>query len=116
MDWFQGPDVERILGEVSGQWIVKGTRILVDGVIDNSDDNTPEEIATELFPGLGIDRAGASSPMPASMRLLLDHNVPVPLARFLSCHRSKHALQRITSRCIYSIWRSAITCSFLLID
>lgn len=57
MDWSKCPDVERIPGKVSGQWIVKGTRILADGVIENADDSTPEEIANELFPGLGVERA-----------------------------------------------------------
>jgi uncharacterized protein (DUF433 family) len=57
IDWSECKDVERIPGKVSGQWIVVGTRILADGVIDNADDFTPDEIATEIFPGLGIERA-----------------------------------------------------------
>jgi len=57
IDWSECEDVERVPGKVSGQWIVKGTRILADGVIDNADEYTPEEIATELFPGLGVERA-----------------------------------------------------------
>jgi len=57
IDWEDCPDVERIPGKVSGQPIVVGTRILAQGVVDNADDYTPEEIATEIFPGLGVDRA-----------------------------------------------------------
>jgi uncharacterized protein (DUF433 family) len=57
IDWSECEDVERIPGKVSGRWIVKGTRILAEGVIENADDYTPEEIATELFPGLGAERA-----------------------------------------------------------
>ncbi len=57
MDWSDCPDVERIQGTVSGQWIVKGTRILADGVIENAEDCTPEEIAGELFPGLDVEQA-----------------------------------------------------------
>ena len=57
IDWSECEDVERVPGKVSGRWIVKGTRILADGVIDNADEYTPEEIATELFPGLGVERA-----------------------------------------------------------
>ena len=57
IDWTQCEDVERIPGKVSGQWIVVGTRILAQGVIDNADDFSPEEIATEIFPGLGVERA-----------------------------------------------------------
>ena len=57
-DWSGCPDVERIPGKVSGQWIVVGTRILADGVVENAEDGmTPEFIAEELFPGLGSDRA-----------------------------------------------------------
>ena len=54
MYWSQCSDVERIPGKVSGQWIVKGTRVPVDGLIDSANDHMPEEIATELFPGHGI--------------------------------------------------------------
>jgi uncharacterized protein (DUF433 family) len=58
IDWTDCPDVERIPGKVSGQPIVKGTRILADGVIVNAESRlTPEEIANELFPGLGVERA-----------------------------------------------------------
>ena len=57
IDWTSCPDVERIPGKVSGQPIVAGTRILAQGVIDDADDFTPEEIATEIYPGLGVERA-----------------------------------------------------------
>ncbi len=58
MNWAGCPDVERVPGKVSGQWVVKGTRILADGVTRNAQAGcTPEELATEIFPGLGIDRA-----------------------------------------------------------
>jgi uncharacterized protein (DUF433 family) len=56
IDWTGCPDVERIPGKVSGQWIVVGTRILAACVTDNAEDSTPEEI-DDLFPGLGVDRA-----------------------------------------------------------
>jgi uncharacterized protein (DUF433 family) len=37
---------------------VKGTRILADGVVVNAESGlSPEEIATEIFPGLGVERA-----------------------------------------------------------
>ena len=58
IDWNACPDVERIPGKVSGQWIVVGTRILADGVVENAEDGmTPEFIAEELFLGLGVERA-----------------------------------------------------------
>ena len=58
IDWTECPDVERIPGKVSGQWTVVGTRILADGVIDNAEAGvTQEELATEIFPGLGVERA-----------------------------------------------------------
>jgi uncharacterized protein (DUF433 family) len=58
IDWSQCPDVERIPGKVSGQWIVVGTRILADGVIDNANAGVLlEKLANEVFPGLGLDRA-----------------------------------------------------------
>ena len=57
MDWSNCPDVERIPGKVSGQWLVKGTRILADSIVENADDATAEEIAGEIFEGLDVDRA-----------------------------------------------------------
>jgi uncharacterized protein (DUF433 family) len=58
IDWSECPDVERVPGRVSGQWVVKDTRILAQGVIDNADAGvTAEEIGDEIFDGLGVDRA-----------------------------------------------------------
>jgi hypothetical protein len=46
MDWSGCQVVEQVPGKVSGQWIVKGTRILADGVLENADAGyTPEELA-----------------------------------------------------------------------
>ena len=57
MDWKDCPDVERIPGKVSGQWIIKGTRILADGVIDNAEQGmTPDEL---------VPRAGSSDSVSA---------------------------------------------------
>ncbi len=58
IDWTACPDVERVPGRVSGRWVVKDSRILADGIIENSDAGaTPEEIGEEIFDGLGADRA-----------------------------------------------------------
>jgi uncharacterized protein (DUF433 family) len=58
IDWSACPDVERVPGRVSGQWVVAGTRILADGVIENADAGlSPEEIGDETFDGLGAERA-----------------------------------------------------------
>jgi uncharacterized protein (DUF433 family) len=48
IDWSACPDVERVPGRVSGQWVVVGTRILADGVIENADAGlSPEEIGDD---------------------------------------------------------------------
>jgi uncharacterized protein (DUF433 family) len=57
MDWSECLDVERIPGKVSGAWLVRGTRIPADAVLANAEDGyTAEEIATEIFEGLSVDR------------------------------------------------------------
>ena len=57
MDWLQCPDVEQIPGKVSGAWIVKGTRVQADAILENADAGcSVEEIGNELFPGVGVDR------------------------------------------------------------
>jgi uncharacterized protein (DUF433 family) len=40
---------------VSGAWVVRGTRVPADVVIDNGVDGfTPEEIATEIYPTVPV--------------------------------------------------------------
>jgi uncharacterized protein (DUF433 family) len=57
MDWSQCPDVERVAGKVGGAWVVLGTRIPVEAVLDNAEDFSPEEIAADIYEGLSADRA-----------------------------------------------------------
>jgi uncharacterized protein (DUF433 family) len=57
IDWSGCPDVERVPGKVSGQPVVVGTRILAQGIIDNAEDYTAEEIASEIYEGLDVQRA-----------------------------------------------------------
>ena len=58
MEWSQCPDVERIPGKVSGAWLVVGTRILADAVIDNAEGGySAEQIVAEIYPSLPLDRA-----------------------------------------------------------
>ena len=47
--------MERVPGKVSGSWIVKGTRIPVQAVLDNADDYTPEQMVAEIYPSLPLD-------------------------------------------------------------
>jgi uncharacterized protein (DUF433 family) len=57
MDWSKCPDVERTPDKVSGAWVVKGTRVPVQAVVDNAEDGyTPEQITGEIFEGLTLDR------------------------------------------------------------
>ena len=58
MDWSGCTAVEQVPGKVSGQWIVKGTRILADGVLENADAGyTPEQLASEIYEGLPVESA-----------------------------------------------------------
>ena len=58
IDWSKCEDVERVPGKVSGTWVVRGTRIPVQAVLDNAADGfTPEQIAAEIYPTLPVDRA-----------------------------------------------------------
>ena len=52
IDWSTCPEVERVASEGSGTWLVKGTRLPVWAILENADDHTPEEIATEIFEGV----------------------------------------------------------------
>ena len=58
IDWTPCPDVENVPHRCSGAWVVKGTRILVAGVIENAEEGlTADEIAAEVYDGLEVDRA-----------------------------------------------------------
>ncbi len=57
IDWNLSPDVERVPGKMSGEWVIRGTRIPVQAVLDNADDFTPEEIVTTIYPSLPLERA-----------------------------------------------------------
>lgn len=57
MDWSKSPDVERGTGRVSGQWVIKRTRVPVEAVIQNAQDEfSAEEIAGEIFEGIPVGR------------------------------------------------------------
>jgi uncharacterized protein (DUF433 family) len=50
-DWSECSDVERNLDLVSGAWVVRGTRIPANAVIDNVEDGyTAEAIVADIFP------------------------------------------------------------------
>jgi uncharacterized protein (DUF433 family) len=58
IDWSKCPDVESVPGRMSGAWVIKGTRIPAQGVLDNADDGyTPEQIAAEIYDGLPVEPA-----------------------------------------------------------
>jgi uncharacterized protein (DUF433 family) len=49
IDWIRCPYAESVPDRCSGAWVVKGTRIPVEAILDNAEDCTPEEIATEIY-------------------------------------------------------------------
>jgi uncharacterized protein (DUF433 family) len=55
IDWSRCPDAESVPGKVSGAWVVKGTRLTVQAILDNAEDCTAEEIATEIFPSVPVE-------------------------------------------------------------
>lgn len=56
IDWSQCSDVERVPGRVSGAWVIRGTRVPAQAVIDNAEDGfTAEQIAAEIYHGLSVE-------------------------------------------------------------
>lgn len=71
IDWTDCSEVERIPGKVSGQPVIKATRILADSVVEAYEMGcTPEEIA-EDFPT--INRAFADTPQTDIVRRVVAH-------------------------------------------
>jgi uncharacterized protein (DUF433 family) len=56
MDWSKCPDVESVPDRLSGQWVLRDTRIPVQALIDNADDGVTAEEIAELYQGAGIER------------------------------------------------------------
>jgi len=55
MDWRDCDIVERIPGKVSGQPVVKGTRILADTILEDYDLGSSLEEIRENYPSLSAD-------------------------------------------------------------
>jgi uncharacterized protein (DUF433 family) len=55
IDWSQCPDVESVPDRCSGAWVVKGTRLTVDAILNNAECG-PEAIATEIFEGVTVEQ------------------------------------------------------------
>ena len=57
INWSECEDVERVPGRVSGAWVVKGTRVQADAIVDNAMAGcTAEEIAgPDIFPSIPLD-------------------------------------------------------------
>lgn len=58
MDWSNCTDVERKPDTMQGAFVVIGTRVPADSVIEHERDGyTAEDIATEIFPSVSLSRA-----------------------------------------------------------
>jgi uncharacterized protein (DUF433 family) len=56
MDWSNCDLVERVPGKVSGQPVVKGTRILADQIVEEDALGSPLEEIAENYPSLPIEK------------------------------------------------------------
>ena len=58
IDWTLCPDVESKPDVMSGEWVVRGTRIPAQAVLDNAEDGyTPEQIVAGIYPSLPVEPA-----------------------------------------------------------
>jgi uncharacterized protein (DUF433 family) len=56
MDWSHCPDAQHDPSKVSGVWVVKGSRVPVQAIIDNARDGFSPEAIAEMFEGLPVER------------------------------------------------------------
>jgi uncharacterized protein (DUF433 family) len=57
IDWSQCDDVESVPGRVSGAWVIKGTRVPAQAIVDNARAGfTAEQIVSEIFKGVPVER------------------------------------------------------------
>ena len=45
IDWSRCPDVESVPGRCGGAWVAKDSRVMVEGILENAEDCTAEEVA-----------------------------------------------------------------------
>jgi uncharacterized protein (DUF433 family) len=58
VDWTRSPDVESRPDVMAGAFVVRGTRIPVQAIIDNANDGySADEIVKEIFPSLPLEPA-----------------------------------------------------------
>ena len=57
IDWSKCDDVESVPGRVSGAWVIKGTRVQADAIVENARAGcAAEEIAgPDIFPSIPLD-------------------------------------------------------------
>ena len=56
MDWKLCPDVESKPDIMSGAFVVRGTRVPVQAILDNAEDGyTAEQIAADIYHGLPVE-------------------------------------------------------------
>ena len=57
IDWSKCDDVESVPGRVSGAWVIKGTRVQADAIVENARAGCrAEEIAgPDIFPSIPLD-------------------------------------------------------------
>jgi len=57
IDWSRCEDVESVPDRLSGAWVLKGTRVPAQAIVDNAEDGySAEQIATEIFDNLPLVR------------------------------------------------------------
>jgi uncharacterized protein (DUF433 family) len=68
IDWSKCDDVESVPGRVSGAWVIKGTRVQADAIVENARaGSTAEEIAgPDIFPSIPSTSSSACCASPRS--------------------------------------------------
>jgi hypothetical protein len=57
IDWSQCPDAESVPYSCGNTWVVRGTRIAVQDILDTAEECTPEEMAgPDIFPDLTVEQ------------------------------------------------------------
>jgi uncharacterized protein (DUF433 family) len=56
IDWAKSADVESNPDVMSGAFVVRGTRVPAQAVVDNAEDGfTPEQIVAQIYPSLPLE-------------------------------------------------------------
>jgi uncharacterized protein (DUF433 family) len=97
IDWSRCADAESVPGRCSAAWVVKDSRVMVEGILDNFDgDQTPLQIARMFTLPVATVRRVLHFALSAEIGAMLQRRYTLPPDRPRWRHRDAKRLDKLT--------------------